>query len=425
VTEPRCRRIVLAGWYGAANLGDELILSVFIDWIREAGAEPVVISVNPHYTLACHRADAVGYTDLPAIVEALGGADLFVLGGGGLFQDYDAFDRASLAQFPAGNVSQFAQLFYLAGELDVPAAVLAQGVGPLRGADARAIAADVFDRASACSVRDLESAELLRDIGVRRTMPIAPDPAWSWATIEPIDPRARFVQLAGSSVLGIVVREWPFDRSWEAPFVASLRAALPNGWSCLWLDFTRVPDEAAKRPIASEIASRLVPQIPDAKHAIWEGLRVEEAASLIAGCDALVAMRLHGVMLGHLANLPVVALEYDRKVRALDDELEVPATQRMPLAAIPERLPAAIHRVTEGRSSAFRTDPARRAELAQRANAHRDLLWQTMRDPRVTWNASPTSYLPAWMQRMDDDARIRIDNVLRRCARARNEALCA
>ena len=33
-------KVALGGWYGAANLGDELILSVFVDWIRAAGAFP-------------------------------------------------------------------------------------------------------------------------------------------------------------------------------------------------------------------------------------------------------------------------------------------------------------------------------------------------------------------------------------------------
>jgi len=28
---------VIGGWYGAANLGDELLLRVIADWVRDAG----------------------------------------------------------------------------------------------------------------------------------------------------------------------------------------------------------------------------------------------------------------------------------------------------------------------------------------------------------------------------------------------------
>ncbi len=405
------RRVVLAGWYGAANLGDELILAVFVDWVREAGATPVVISVNPHFTTAVFGTEAVVYTDLPAIVETMADADLVVLGGGGLFQDYDAFDVPSLERFPARNVSQFAQFFYLARELGLPAAVLGQGVGPLRGADARAITADVFNRAQASSVRDDESAALLRTIGVSRPVRVAPDPAWSFPVGEPIAPAARFSALANQRVIAMVVRDWPFDRSWETQFVAALRASLPLDWALLWLDFTRVPDASATRPQHDEIAHRLIPQLPGFTHAVWEGMRLEEAAGLIAGSDALITMRLHGALLGHLAGVPVAALEYDGKVRALGDDLGVPLVQRMPLDAIAQRLPAAVRCVTEGQPTApFRLDATKRARLAEAALAHRALLRDTMvalpRAPVLEQLSAPL--LPGWVAEGDADGRRRV-----------------
>src|SRR5688572_16241615 len=230
-------RVALGGWYGAANLGDELILSTFVDWVREAGGVPSVISVHPAFTKAMLGVGTASYTDLAEVVEAIAQADLLVLGGGGLFQNYDAFDRASLARFPARNVSQFAQFFYLAEEIGADTAVLAQGVGPLRTSDAREITADVFTRAGTASVRDGESALLLRSIGVERIVPIASDPAWRFRMPSPSsDLAGRFPQLAGLRVLAVVVRDWPFDDHWGAAFVSALREALPAGWGCLWLD---------------------------------------------------------------------------------------------------------------------------------------------------------------------------------------------
>jgi polysaccharide pyruvyl transferase CsaB len=404
------RRVVLGGWYGAANLGDEMILSRFVDWVREAGAAPTVISVNPHFTAAVPGADAIGYSDLPAIVEALADADLFVLGGGGLFQDYDDFDEPSLHAFPARNVSQFAQFFYLARELGVATAALGQGVGPLRRTDGRAIAADVFNRAQFVSVRDAGSAALLKSIGVSRPVLVAPDPAWSFPLADAITPATRFSALARQRIVAIVVRDWPFDRSWESAFVAAMRSSLPAGWALLWLDFTRVPDVAAERPQHSEIAHRLIPELPGLVHAVWDGLRIDDAARLIAGCDAMITMRLHGALLGHLAGLPVVALEYDGKVRALGDDLAVPAVQRLSLDALAERLPAAIRCVTAGDSARpFRLDAAMRRHLAEHSLAHRALLWDAMTAHRHVPSAEhQTALLPQWLESASEAQRRRI-----------------
>lgn len=410
---PGCR-VVIGGWYGAANLGDEMILDAFLAWIREAGGVPTVISVNPHYTRGMQNVDAVGYNDLPAIVEAVAGADLLLLGGGGLFQDYDVFDAHSLTRFPAANVSQFAQFLFLADELGVDTAVLAQGVGPLRGADARAITADVFQRAGTSSVRDAESAALLRAIGVERPVAIAPDPAWTLRTT-PVAPASRYPALADRRVMALVVRDWPFDRAWEDAFVAAFADACPRDWGCLWIDFSRVPDAVLERPLYDEIAPRLAARLPGLTHVIWDGLRLQDAAALIAGSDALIAMRLHGVLLGHLAAIPVVALEYDGKVQALGDALGAPATLRMPLERIAERLPDALRAVCRrDRRTEYRVDAGTRARLADDALAHRSLLWQAMAAaPRAKGRgAQRASLLAEWMSGEDDDARRRITAAL-------------
>lgn len=412
-------RVVLGGWYGAANLGDELILATFVDWVRAIGGLPAAISVHPAFTSATLGVEAVSYTSLPEVVEALVRADLFVLGGGGLFQEYDAFDRPSLDRFPARNVSQFAQFFYLAQELGVPAAALGQGVGPLRGTDARSIAADVFERAVSCSVRDRESAQLLREIGVHRPVPVAADPAWSFTMPAPArDLTQRFPALAGKRVLAMVVRDWPFDPDWEEAFVAAFAQALPAGWGCLWLDFARTPSDDPEVVSGSEIAHRIAPRLPGAAHAVWSGMRLNEAAALIGACDAMLAMRLHGVLLGHLAALPVAAIEYDDKVRALGDELGVPASQRMALADIRGKLAGALRRACGLAGEApFRLPAPRRDELARSALMHRDLLWQAMRAREAPVLPSRTpAFLDRWLAH-DPAAGPRVVTALRRRSR--------
>jgi polysaccharide pyruvyl transferase CsaB len=370
-------RVVLSGWYGAANLGDELLLDVAIRWVRETGAVPVVASVHPAWTRATRGVEAIDWMDAAALIEAIAGADLFAFTGGGLWQDYDGFAADALEVFPARGAAVYAQHFYAATELGVPAVVLGQGVGPLGGAGPRRVTADVFRRAQSASVRDQASAGLLRSIGVDREIVVAPDPAWSFRG-QPLlagDLVQRWPSLQDKRLLAVVLRDWPYRPGWEDQLVAALRGALPPDWACVWLDFTRTPPddpEVAGREIARRIIARLG---GDVVHVVWDGESAAEAAAVIARCDGCLAMRFHGALLAHMAGLPVVTLEYDDKVSLLSHELGVPARQRVALERIESGLRPALESVTgPDRQRAFRLPRQDRERLGVEALAHRDLL---------------------------------------------------
>ena len=52
------RRIVISGWLGSENLGDELILASLAQALKACGAEPVAISIDPTHT-SCDRDIAI------------------------------------------------------------------------------------------------------------------------------------------------------------------------------------------------------------------------------------------------------------------------------------------------------------------------------------------------------------------------------
>lgn len=368
------RRVVVGGWYGGINVGDELLLEQFVRWIRQCGAVPVVISVNPAYTSKMLDVHAIDRCDLAGVIESLGGAALFVLGGGGLFQDYDRFDRQSLESYPALNVSQFAQYFFAARALGVATAVLAQGVGPLRADDARNIVAEIFDTATFASVRDQTSADLLRSLGVTRTLAVAPDPVWSSPLPASIDLVGRAPHLSGLRVLGVNVRHWPYDGEWEAPFVAAMRSVALPGWACLWVDFSyAVAGGGDTRLVSIDNSPRLVPQI-EGVHAHFHAHSPHDAEAALVSCDAVLAMRMHAVLVAHRSLLPAASIEYDDKVRTLDENLGVPDVQRVQLDTLGSQLPNALRRLTVDAEPPFTLLPAQRDRAAASSQLHRELL---------------------------------------------------
>ena len=84
------KTILISGYYGYGNTGDEAILSVMIKDLRAQipGVEIFVVSGNPKETKARYLVGSISHNDLQAIISTIKMCDLVILGGGGLLHDY-------------------------------------------------------------------------------------------------------------------------------------------------------------------------------------------------------------------------------------------------------------------------------------------------------------------------------------------------
>jgi len=326
-------RIVVGGYYGAGNLGDELLLGLLIDRLRSVGHEVTAISLDAQYTTKLHGCAAVGRDDLAKIYRLFTNADAFILGGGGLFQDHHRFTVADLHTFPSPGVSYYAQLCLLARRMGVPYLLYAMGVGPLRTDDAAEITKRVFVDAAYVSVRDQGSAGLLRQIGVSRKTDVVADPGWLIPFSGAVDLSQRYPALAGRRVLAAVPRQWPFAEGWRQSLADALAQVGPAGWGILWLPFqaARHGDDLG---LIKELAGQLDPSLPQV---IASPVNPHEAATIIASANGLVAMRLHALIMGLKSGIPTLAIEYDEKLAAVSEAAHLAKNLRLRLGDPPAR----------------------------------------------------------------------------------------
>ena len=82
--------ILISGYYGFGNLGDELILKNIRNELerRFPGAGITVLSSCPADTRHCHGVNAISRWNPIRVSVAMWKSDLFILGGGGLIQDH-------------------------------------------------------------------------------------------------------------------------------------------------------------------------------------------------------------------------------------------------------------------------------------------------------------------------------------------------
>jgi len=160
--------IIIAGYYGFGNAGDELILRALVErYRRQDPASPLIVfSASPEKTATAFNVQAVNRWNPFAWVGPMLKAKLFVLGGGGLLQE----STGSMNHF------YYLSLIHIAKFLGCKTETVGLGIDPIRGAFNRWLTGWTFNYSlDRIQVRDKASMRVLRASGVDRSVDIQPD----------------------------------------------------------------------------------------------------------------------------------------------------------------------------------------------------------------------------------------------------------
>jgi GT2 family glycosyltransferase/polysaccharide pyruvyl transferase WcaK-like protein len=309
-------RLVFTGPFGAGHLGSEAILLAQVRGfsLRRPGLHVTVASFDP----AGHRAlglDVCDARDRNAVGKAITEADLLVVGGGALWRDDEGWNPGDLFAPEPPALAFYARGPLAAAAAGVPYVLFANGVGPLRSRAAQRAVASLASLASAVSVRNSSSAELLRAGGYAGPLVVAADPAFAIVpVVESLPPRRRAIRI------GIVPRIW--RRSLDASGLLQVvghgigSVARARQAEVLLLRFKRsvgADDEDDDMAIYRVAESLLLER--DAVHIVTPATP-EVAAGWLGSCDAVITMRLHGAILAAVAGVPSVSVVVGPKMEA-------------------------------------------------------------------------------------------------------------
>ena len=202
ITAADRRSVLIAGYYGHRNLGDESILGIMVEELRRASPQldVTVVSSSPAETKATHGVNTVHERDVPAILEVARGCDLIIVGGGGLFHDYQGVQEPTLLTRWHWGLTYYAAFPLIATLFRKRLFVAAAGVGPLQSDVGRRYTRLVFERADAATVRDVASREVLAGLGVDTgRVEVTADPAWMLHVPDRAEGLARLARLGALS----------------------------------------------------------------------------------------------------------------------------------------------------------------------------------------------------------------------------------
>jgi len=302
-------RILVSGYYGFGNTGDEAILASIAQHLGKAG-ELVVLSANPRHTALEHKVRAISRLDLPAIARELGRAALFVSGGGGLLQD---------ATGP-GSVPYYAGLLKMAQWRRVPTMLLGAGIGPLGTSLGQALTRMAASRCRVCAVRDDQSARILQALGVEPArIAVTAD------TVLALDPAAPErvdellarggVDLGHAPAIGVAIRPWPtwFERQFKAFSAVLAQVAAREGAQVLLIPFQRPHDDRITQELYDCLQFRPHSHAPRVT-VLTEPMTAAETLGVLGRCGLVFAMRLHALIMAAASCVPFVGVAYDPKV---------------------------------------------------------------------------------------------------------------
>lgn len=289
-------KVLISGYYGYDNLGDELILKAIIEHLRalDPTLDITVISRNPWRTVTLHPSiEAVSRKDIFGIIKALRQCRLFISGGGGLLQDTTG----------QGSVFYYLGWGIIAKKLFGKKVMLyAQGIGPLRRNLSRFIVSSWITKMDLITLREEKSLQLLQTLRVpERMIKITADPVLG------LLPKSSG-SLSGKHPLciGVVLRQ-DRDKLRAARHWCEILVAVKNtyGARILLLPFQDPHDVKLSKAIKENMKEKA-----DIK--CWES--ISDVFSFYESVDILVSMRLHALILAAVYGKPMLGIDYDPKI---------------------------------------------------------------------------------------------------------------
>jgi len=328
------KHILIGGYYGGNNLGDDALLISIIASLRKQDAhlQFTVASFDPQSTREKFQVESVDWHEIAELAKSVQRADLVLVGGGGLFQDYWGVDPLTYFRKVHGGITTYGTLSKLAHFFGKPCMLYAVGVGPLYSTEARQQTKEIFSLSTTATLRDQTSIELMKEINGdvdSANLILTADPVFSLQPMQDDHKKAAeilstFPRAAGRPLIAVSLRYWEREISmaeWTSSLAAQLHIFIRTYNAQVILTPFQINNES---DFTDDLALNqwFAKKIPDSQNIflVDKVLSAAEMQALYQQCDLVVAMRLHAAILAFNAATPMMAVSYDPKVQSLMDE---------------------------------------------------------------------------------------------------------
>lgn len=306
--------ILISGYHGFANSGDEALLFAILNTLRKKKPELefTVLSKKPEETSEVYNVNSISRYNPFKIRREMKNAKMLLFGGGSLLQDVTS----------SKSILYYLAIIRLAQKCKIKTMLYANGIGPITAKRNRKLAAKILNSVDLITLRDDKSDEELKSLGVTKPdIIITADPAFTIDTQNTSSGRflTNIAGVPDSTKLCIVsVRSWKNSSPYFKSDLAKLCDYMieNHGIYPLFLPM--------QYPEDTEISKAVMALMKNPSYIISRELSVPEVFSVLSEAEILIGMRLHSLIYATTLAIPALPICYDPKISAFMESLNQP-----------------------------------------------------------------------------------------------------
>lgn len=300
-------KILISGYYGFNNIGDESILRAVVDNLKEKldDIEITVLSQDPEGTREKYDVKSVNRKSLKSIINAVRKCDLLVSGGGSLLQDVTS----------KKSILYYIFIMWMAYLFGKKVFIYSQGIGPINSVFNRKLTQRTLSKACGIVVRDEQSKDFLAEIGVDKSkVVVTADPVLR-VKPAPLELgqailRAEGVPMDdGKLTVGFAIKE----RKLDSAFIDEVCEAIDRISEEYDAKIVLIPFHFSEDiKVIDELEKRLGNRV----YTVKKKCLTDEMLSIIGNMDILIGVRLHALIHAAIMDVPMIGISYDPKINS-------------------------------------------------------------------------------------------------------------
>lgn len=288
-------KVAISGYYGFKNFGDEAILSVLVNHLKEhENIDITVFSSDAEYTSKTYSVNSVKRFDLKNVIKTIRETDVLISGGGSLLQDVTSFK----------SLVYYSLVIALGLLFNKKVIIFAQGIGPLKSRPAQFIVKNLLKHCSLVTVRDENSLNLLKNWNI--DVNLVCDPIYS------LDIKSETKQ----DTVGVQLREF---KTMNYNLLHKLALLIITKFNDKKIEIYSL-QHSQDFELCKRFESIMRTFNPDIKTEIVS----DDIINRISKLEYLIAMRFHAVLTALKCGIKTCAVNYDVKVEKLANEAGIP-----------------------------------------------------------------------------------------------------
>lgn len=315
---PMMKKVVVSGYYGFKNSGDDAILSSICADLRSIAEDiqVTILSNTPEEVPEEYGFPSVHRFRFWQVIKALKSCDLLLMGGGSLLQDGTS----------SRSLYYYLALIWIAKFFGAKVILYANGIGPIHRRRNQWLTRKIVNKADTVTLREHLSLEVLTKLKISKPkIAVTADPVFNLKLDEAIDKRKIYEKEGiafDKPVVGVMFRSW----QQEEAYIKKMSNLCDYLTETYQVQIVFVP---MRYPADIRIAEDMQSKMKNPATVIRNYYTSQEIIALIADMKLVLSMRLHALIYAAIQNVPMMGFNYDPKVLYYVRELDIECVNHM------------------------------------------------------------------------------------------------